>query len=637
MIEPRTRDRRFAALAAAAIAAGVVLVAAAPEAPATRARIASPDDLSLKDATFVDPETAPGRPVYEQKCAVCHEGGVPKAPSPTFLQLLPPDAIVSALTDGLMQTQGAELTPAEREQVAEYLTRRKLSSVKAVAIPPVCKGKAAEFDLKAPPSEILWGHDNRRFIPAPLAGLKPADVPRLKLKWAFAFPGALRARSQPSYGWGTMFVGSHNGTVYAFDLDTGCTKWTNRLTAEVRTTPVLDAATRRIYLGDVLGRAYALDALTGKVLWQRKLDDHHDATITGTPTMGGGLLYVPVSSLEVVQAGNPKYECCTFRGHVTALKPETGEVVWTAYSVENPPARQGRNSEGTQLFGPSGAPVWTTPTYDALKQRVYFGSGENYSSPADGNSDALFAVDARTGRRLWVTQFTKGDAWNVGCMLGNDTCPKEHGPDHDLSASPLLIDTGKGKRILVAGQKSGEGWGVDPETGKILWRRVLGHGGTQGGVHFGMAAEGTRVYAPVNDMADTGDSRVYDAKIRGAGLHALDAATGRILWTKLGADNCRGRKFCDPGMSAAVTAIPGVVFGGHLDGKFRAYEGTTGRILWETDTTKPVRTITGEEGRGGSMSGPGPLVVNGHVVVNSGYGLYSHMPGNLLLVFTPAG
>jgi len=608
-----------------------VTAAAAPGA----GRIKSTDDFQANDGSRIDPKTHPGKTLFAVHCAMCHEGGVPKAPSPNFLGMMAPDAIIDALTNGVMKAQGSALKPEERSEVAEFLTRRKLSSYKPAAPAPMCTGAKLAFDMKDVPQQVGWGLDNRRFVPAALAGLDKAQVPKLKLKWAFSFPGALRARSQPTVAWGALFVGSQDGTVYALDLDTGCVKWKQRVSAEVRTAIVPDAETKRLYVGDLLGRAHAFDAMTGKLLWSAKMDDHADATITGTPTLAGGSLFVPVSSLEVGQPADPKYPCCSFRGSVVALDPATGDVRWRAYTVQQEPSPQAKNGEGTMQLGPSGAPVWNSPTYDAVRKRIYFGSGENYSSPADGNSDAVFAVDAATGKRIWHTQFTKGDAWNVGCMLGVDSCPKEEGPDHDVAASTLLIPLGDSKQVLVAGQKSGEAWGLDPDTGKILWTRRLGHGGTQGGVHFGMAAEGTHVFVPINDMADTGDARVYDAKIRGSGLHAIDAATGNVLWNARAPDLCAGAKFCDPGISAAVTAMPGVVFAGHLDGRFRAYDSGSGKVIWEVDTTKPVPTITGVEGHGGAMSGPGAAVAHGHVIVNSGYGMYGHMAGNLLMVFAP--
>lgn len=619
----------FGAIATIAITSTPAQV---PDKPAERLR--STDDFQVRDTPRIDPETAPGKAVFAEQCAMCHTGGVPKAPSPAFLAMLAPDAIVGALTNGVMRAQGAALSAAQRIEVAEYLTRTPYASYKRPAPPPVCAGAAARFDMADVPAPIGWGHDNRRFVPANIARLRKADIPKLELKWAFAYPAANQARSQPTLAWGTLFVGSQDGTVYAFDPESGCTRWTTRVTAEVRTAIVADAATKRLYFGDLLGRAHALDAMTGKELWANKLSDHADATITGTPTLGGGMLFVPVSSLEVVQASNPKYACCTFRGMVAALDPATGREIWRSYTAGKPKPH-GKMPNGTDIVGPSGAPVWNSPTYDAQTGRLYFGSGENYSSPADDNSDAVFALDARTGARIWHTQLTPNDAWNVGCMMGMDTCPKENGPDFDVAASTLLIPVAPNKRMLVIGQKSGEAWGINPDTGKILWRKQVGHGGTQGGVHFGMAAEGTRVFVPVNDMANTNDARVYDIKLRGAGLHALDAATGKEFWYAKPADDCKARTFCDPGISAAVTAVPGAVFAGHLDGKLRAYDSKTGAILWETDTAKTFKTIDGGSGHGGSMSGPGAAVWRGRVFINSGYGMYSHMAGNLLLVYGP--
>ena len=614
--------------------APVPTTAAAAAAAKAPKRITSFEDTQAHDASRINPATAPGNSLFQQHCAMCHLGGVPKAPSPNFLGMMAPDAIVSALTDGVMRAQAASLSHQQKIEVAEYLTRMPYGSYKPAPPPAICTGAAAQFDMNDVPQPIGWGHDNRRFVPAQVAGLTKAEVPQLALKWAFAYPAANRARSQPVVAWGTLFVGSQDGTVYAFDPETGCTRWTTRLTAEVRTAIVADPVSKRLYFGDLLGRAHALDAMTGKELWSTNASDHASATITGTPSLGGGLLYVPVSSLEVVEAGDTKYACCTFRGSVVALDPATGKQVWRAFTAGEP-TDQGKTSQGTQILGPSGAPVWGSPTYDERTRRVYFGSGENYSSPADENSDAVFAVDAQTGTRIWSTQLTPHDAWNVGCMIGNDSCPKENGPDFDVAASVLLIPLDADQRILVVGQKSGEAWGIDADTGKIRWNERLGHGGTQGGVHFGMAAEGQRVFVPINDMADTHDARVYDAKLRGTGLHAVDAATGHEFWYAKPKLDCAGKEFCDPGISAAVTAIPGVVFAGHLDGMFRAYDSETGTLLWETDTTKPVRTIDGRTGAGGSMSGAGPAVWKGRVFVNSGYGIYSHIAGNVLLVYGP--
>jgi polyvinyl alcohol dehydrogenase (cytochrome) len=639
------KRRGFGALVA--LAAPLALLAGCSKPEATNdsgttektagTRMASTDELQSRDGPTIDVKTHPGKALFEANCLSCHNGTVPKAPQTVWLEMMAPDAILGAMNGGIMSQQAAHLSAAEKVQVAEYLTRTPLASYKPPAPPPMCSAEKMAFAKNSPPARVGWGHDTKRFVPAAVAGLTAAQVPSLKLKWAMAYPAAQRARSQPSIGWGAIFVGSQDGTVYALDLDTGCTKWRYRASAEVRTAIVADPNRNRLYFGDVLARAYALDAFTGKLIWQHKVDDHPNATMTGSPTLGKNLLFVPMSSLEVTAAADPAYACCTFRGSVAALNLDTGKTIWKSYTVTKTPTAQGKTAVGTEIIGPSGAPVWNSPTYDAATDRLYFGSGENYSSPADENSDAIFALNAKTGDRLWTTQLTKGDAWNVGCMMGNDNCPAEKGPDLDVASSPLLIDLGKGKSMIVAGQKSGAVHGLDTQTGKIIWRTVLGHGGTQGGVHFGKAADGTTVYVPINDMADTRDARVYDAKIRGAGIHAVDAATGKILWRNLADNICKGRANCDPGISSAVTAMPGVVFAGHLDGRFRAYDQKTGNVVWSVDTTEKVKTISGAVSSGGGMSGPGATVANGHVVVNSGYGLYYHMPGNLLMVFTPDG
>jgi polyvinyl alcohol dehydrogenase (cytochrome) len=600
-------------------------------------RMTSTDEMQSRDGPTIDVEKHPGKGLFLENCASCHNGGVPKAPQQVWLEMMAPDALLAAMNGGIMSQQAAKLSLLQRQQIAEYLTRTSLADYKAPPPPASCDAQHARFDKGSPPSRTGWGHNNNRYVSTQQAGLTKEQVPQLKLKWAFAYPKAQRARSQPSIGWGAVFVGSQDGTVYALDLETGCMRWSFRASAEVRTAVVADPATERLYFGDVLARMYALDAMTGKLVWKSKVDDHSNATITGSPTIGGGQLFVPVSSLEVTAAADPNYACCTFRGSVVALDAKSGSLNWRHYSVTAPGVQQGKTKAGTNIIGPSGAPIWNSPTFDAATNRVYFGSGENYSSPADGNSDAVFAVNAKTGKRIWVSQLTKGDAWNVGCMIGNDNCPKENGPDLDVAASVLVVPLGGGKKMIVAGQKSADVFGLDPDTGKPVWKTTLGHGGTQGGVHFGMAAQGRLVYVPINDMEDTRDGRVYDAKLRGAGLHAIDAANGRVFW-KSKADNVCGKKAnCDPGISSAVTAVSEFAFAGHLDGRFRAYDVRTGKPIWTVDTTLPVKTVSGVTARGGGMSGPGAAVANGHVVVNSGYGLYYHMPGNLLMVFTPNG
>jgi polyvinyl alcohol dehydrogenase (cytochrome) len=590
-------------------------------------------------------EAWPGAAVYRSACSSCHEGQVPKAPHKTFLQMLTGPTILASLEHGLMRAQGDALSPAQRRSVAEYLSATPLASAPSVAHAPRCSGDAATFDRAQRPAHAGWGYSNSRFVAAADAGLESADVERLELKWALEFPNASRARSQPHIAYGAVYVGSQDGTVYALDLETGCVRWTFKAGSEVRTavvpyepapTPRAQGRGPRVFFGDVLARMYSVDAFTGRLIWSVKVDEHPHATLTGTATIHEDVLYTPVSSLEVTTAADPKYECCTFRGAVVALDAWTGEQRWKAWTIDAAPRPVKTTPRGTRIFAPSGAPIWNSPTIDAARGLLYVGSGENYSSPADDRSDAVFAFSLADGKRVWSRQMTAGDAWNVACMMtDNPNCPLENGPDVDFASGTILVQLGARKNALIAGQKNGVVYALDPmRQGELLWQQRVGRGGIQGGVHFGMAAEDTRIYAPISDMANGRDGRPTTEPPR-PGLYALDASTGRLLWSAPAPNRCGSTEFCDPGISAAVTAIPGVVFAGHMDGMFRAYDGGSGKVIFEFDSKKPVKTVSGSTARGGSFGGPGAAVRAGHVVVNSGYGLYFHMPGNVLLAFAP--
>lgn len=611
----------------------------------THAAVPSGQDSStLKDIRELDsrkldsdPEKWPGAAVYQQTCSHCHQGQVPKAPQKMFLQMMAPASILAALNTGMMKDQAASLTPEARRQVAEYLGGEKLDANRTARVAPRCA--AAAGDPAQLPVALGWGFDNARFTPADVAKLTRDDVTHLQLKWAFEYPGAIRARSQPSIAFGNIYTGSQDGTVYALDLHSGCVRWASHTTAEVRTAIVAaPGAHPALYFGDVIARVHALDARTGKELWNVKVDDHPNATITGTPAFHDDVLYVPVSSLEVTSAADPKYECCKFRGAVVAIEARTGRTIWKAHTITEEPAPIRTTSSGTRVFAPSGAPVWNAPTIDSRRGVLYVGSGENYSSPANDRSDAVLAFNLKDGRLVWSHQMVAGDAWNVACMMkGNANCPGENGPDVDVAAGTILTTLPTGRQVLLAGQKNGMVYAIDPDSqGKLLWQTRVGRGGIQGGVHFGMALEGQRLFVPISDLKDGHDGRHYDIAGR-PGLYALDPADGRIVWSSPAEDVCRGRNYCDTGISAAVTAIPGVVLAGHMDGVFRAYDSVTGQVIWKYDASSGVQTVSGSTAHGGSFGGAGPVVRDGYVVVNAGYGLYFHMPGNVLLVFAPAG
>lgn len=592
-------------------------------------------DLGARDAL-------PGKPLYIEHCAGCHEAQVYKAPHTTWLELMSPQVLYRSITEGIMQSQAAHLSDGDKQHIVEYITQMRLGDPDAGPEVAWCDASASIFTSLDESQLTGWGHDTRRYVSSEAAGIDRSQIGDLELKWSFGFPASTRARSQPTIAMGAVFVGSQDGTVYAFDLETGCVRWTYAARAEVRTGITLGkrgpdgAATA--YFGDIIANLYAVDATTGELVWQTSPDEHHSATLTGTPAYAAGKLYVPVSSLEVVTAANPEYACCTFRGHVMAVDAADGRVIWDSYAIPDPPASVGTTSVGTDMLGPSGAPVWTSPTVDVAKNLLIFGTGENYSSPADTNSDAVIAVTLDTGERLWSRQTFPGDAWNVACMMAdNPNCPEEDGPDYDQASSPLLVDVGEGKNVVVAGQKDGRVFALDWETGQNkLWEVKLGRGSIQGGVHFGMAADGTTVYVPINDMNDTRNGEWLDPELARPGVSAVDAVTGEVLWSHVQENVCgEGRPFCDPGVSAAITATDGAVIAGHLDGIIRIYDRDSGEIIWSYNTTTPVTGTNGVIAQGGGMSGSGPALGAGHMVINSGYGLYNHEAGNALLVFAP--
>jgi polyvinyl alcohol dehydrogenase (cytochrome) len=621
----------LAAFLLASLLAAVQALAATPQADAG----VKMTKLGLRG---FDPE-APGAPLYQSHCASCHNNGVARAPNPRMLQFLSPGSIYRTLTTGVMQPQAAALSDMQKRQVAEYLTNVKLTEDAIAPKLPRCSQEKLSFDANEPAEFPNWGlgYGNKREVSTAHAGFGAADISRLELKWAFAYPNAQRARSHPLLAAGAIFMGSQDGTVFALDRETGCVKWTFIAATEVRTGIVMsepasaDGMSRSLFFGDLLGNVYAIDAFTGKLQWRVHPDDHPGATITGTPTLYKGRLHVPVSSLEVVSALNDNYACCTFRGSVVTLDARSGEKLWQTHTIFEAPKRQGANAAGADWMGPSGAPVWNSPAIDEKRGQLYVGTGENYSSPATGTSDSIIAMDLATGKVRWVYQATPHDAWNSACAPANGAnCPKENGPDFDFGASMVLATHSSGREFVIGPQKSGVVHAVDPDTGALVWKTKLGRGGLHGGVHFGLAVSGDRVFAPISDASDGREHR----EPPNPGLYGLDLRTGEVLWRQPMADECAGREFCAPGIGAAITATPELVLAGALDGYLRIHDARTGELLRKIDTTQTVKTIDGSMAHGGSMDGAtAPLPSSGELFVNSGYNFAGHMPGNVLLVY----
>jgi polyvinyl alcohol dehydrogenase (cytochrome) len=389
--------------------------------------------------------------------------------------------------------------------------------------------------------------------------------------------------------------------------------------------------TPAVFFSDGGATMYALNAQTGALLWKVRPVDHYATMATATPRYYKGVIYQPYASFEEALGPDPKFGCCTFRGSVAAMDAATGKKLWQTFTISETPKPTRRNAVGTQQYGPSGASIWSSPTIDEQLGVPYVATGDNYSDPPTKTSDAILAMDLKTGELLWSRQLTENDAFNNGCVSPQGTnCPEAKGPDYDFGQPPILVRLAGGKRALVIGQKSGMVHAVDPDhDGKILWQTRAGQGSALGGSQWGSASDGKNVYVAISDLGIGGvpDSKspqgfrlTLDPK-KGGGLHALDLQTGKNVWSAVPATACvEGRSDCSPAQSAAVTAIPGVVFSGAVDGHLRAYSAATGEILWDTDTAREFQTVNGKPARGGSMDAAGPPVVNGMVFVNSGYG-----------------
>jgi polyvinyl alcohol dehydrogenase (cytochrome) len=389
------------------------------------------------------------------------------------------------------------------------------------------------------------------------------------------------------------------------------------------------------YFGDTRAYVYAVDAETGKELWRMKADDHQVARITGSPVLHQDRLYVPVSSIEEAIGRNDKYECCTFRGSIVALDAYTGKLIWKSYSIPDEPRPYKKNAAGIQLYGPAGAAIWSSPTLDLKRGALYAGTGNSYTDAPTGSPDAIIAFDLETGKIRWVNQVLTKDNYIMNCgKPGMGNCPQDAGPDFDFGSSPILRKLPNGKEVLLAGQKSGILFALDPDNqGKKLWENKLGGGTALGGIEWGFTADASTVYVPVADPFGKPDERK-------PGLSAVKIATGETLWSAPApAAKCAwGSQRCTNAQSAAATSIPGVVFSGTADGHLRAYASSDGKIIWDFDTAAEVyKAVNGKEAKGGTIDAGGVTIANGILYINSGYGMIIGWPGNALLAFSVDG
>jgi polyvinyl alcohol dehydrogenase (cytochrome) len=589
----------------------------------------------------------PGDALYQQSCAKCHSSPAAsnRAPDLKALTRLSPETIYSAITTGSMATAAQKLSAAEKQVLAAYLGGRPLDLTDAGSAKTMrnhCETNAPLENISSRPAWNGWGVNlsNTRFESAQDAGITAQQVPHLKLKWAFGFPNGDTSFGQPSIVAGRVFVGSDIGYFYSINADTGCVYWSYRAQATVRTGASVGPVTGHgstkyaVYFGDFRGNVYALDAATGKPLWIRNVIDNYIARLSAAPTLHKGRLYVPVSSTEEVFSADPSYACCRFRGSIVALDANTGRLIWKSYVIPEAPKPVRKNMSGVQLYAPAGGAVWDSPTIDTERQLLYVGTGDAYTEPAPKTTDAIVALDLKTGKIVWSFQAVKNDAWMIGCVpTPTDNCPKSLGPDHDIGASPILLKMPDGHRLLIALPKSGTIFALDPDRkGAVVWKLATTDvvAPNNGQLALGGASDGENLYLALEDGTAV----------------AIDLASGKRKWLtrlesldELGEPTSNGENRTKAGLrfgqSAAVTAIPGVVFTGGWDGILRALSASDGRLLWQFNTARAFNTVNGVPAKGGSMGGPGPTVINGILYVPSGYAAFGGgMPGNVLLALS---
>jgi polyvinyl alcohol dehydrogenase (cytochrome) len=615
---------------------------AAAQAATTPAQEPAPPPPGLGEATF------------QRICATCHTTLVSRAsptndhaPDPMIARALPreilrqltPETVLAALTSGKMQAQGSALTDAERRAVSEYATGTRFGAAAYGSTktekPNLCTEKTSVARFATTPSWNGWGNGlaNPRFQASAAGGLTAADLPKLKLKWAFGYTNTATLRAQPTVFGHRVFAATDSGEIYALDAKTGCTYWTHTAAASVATAPSVGpyktAAGKSgyaVFVGDKSANVYALDADDGTLLWKRKVDDHRVAGITGSPALYHGRLFVPVQGVGEESVGSTNnYPCCTFRGSIVALNTSTGDVVWKTYTVGESMPR-GKTSAGVQLFGPSGGAIWSAPTIDVKRGLLYAGTGNGYSEPSQPGTDAIIAMDLETGSVRWMKQLQGADNWAMGCAPknpNNPACPPELGPDYDFSASPALVHA-NGRDLLIAAQKAGLVYAIDPDKkGELVWKHRFGQGSGLGG-QWGVAVDGQRFFIGTADLL---------TPIPG-GMHSIAIADGKPIWDRPPQPRLclkNPGQSCSSGQGSAPTAIPGAVLSAGQDGGLRAYSTEDGTILWTFDTNEDFKTVNGVAARGGAMDHGGAVIVDGMLYLNSGYGGFVGHPGNVLL------
>jgi polyvinyl alcohol dehydrogenase (cytochrome) len=599
----------------------------------------------------------PGKALYEQSCGVCHNNPeATKSPALETLQRMRYQMIDYALTQGKMQTQAAALSATQRTTLIEYLVGRPVVS-DAWITRMMCQPSSNKRPGKPRAPAVTvggFGFDlrNHRRLTRAQSGLTTKDFGRLELAWSMAFPKATAMRAQPAVVGTTLYLPvADSARVFAIDIsqpEAPCLKWTYESQAPLRTSAAfgkLESGRNVLVFGDLAATVHMIDADTGAGLWQQRVAISEYSLTTGTPVIHENRVYIPISQYEIGLGGTDTHECCKSHGAVTALDATTGNKLWTAHTM--PDAKPVRDrGDGKPLYGPSGAPIWNSPAIDAKRGVLYVGTGEATSEPAANTTDAILAIDLEDGAIRWSFQATENDIFLSGCGRNRKglNCPKESVfRDVDFGASTVIAKRSNGADLILAGQKSGTLWALDPDNqGKVVWRRDFGEGSPLGGIHWGLAVDATRVFTPINRPYGRAPVGTEESRLQKPGMNAVSIDSGEVLWSYVPTPDCSGERQkrvrgCSNniGFSGAPTVVDGAVVAGSLDGFVRAFDAKSGALLFQFDTTETFEGINGESGSGGAIDNATIVAANGYLFVGSGYGLFGQTPGNVLLAFRP--
>ncbi len=590
----------------------------------------------------------PGAVVFQQNCSSCHLPAAlattdQAAPALEYLQTLPAATLEFALNEGVMYGQASVLSNAQKAAVVDFLAIPEDDSWLADTL---CAPDNRHVDLQQPVWLSGVGVDSygSRNMSSENAGLQTSDFKNLELAWALAFPNESMLRSSPVMVGSTLFYAATGvRKVMAIDANLGCAKWVfdspTRLRSSLAYGQLGDAGPYALIYGDAEGHVYAIDAASGVQLWTTDVRIHgYGVRLTGGMVLHGDRVLVPVSASGVQQGATPTFECCIGHGELIALDAVTGAIEWVYHTMPEAEYTGELNSIGVRLRGPSGAPIWSTPTVDAKRGVVYVTTGENTSHPATDTSDAVIAIDLETGEQLWVFQGLWNDVWNIACgpITAGPNCPNQAPStlaDKDFGGSAVLVEKAEGD-ILLAGQKTGDLWALNPDSGALLWNQRIGQGSTLGGNHWGIATDGERVFLPINDPGVARGTYVPQP-----GMYSFFVATGEPSWSHRAAVKCDDRSprllACDTryGHSVMPLLVDGALISAGMDGRLFVFDKESGDILFEYDTVRDFTTTNGVPGIGGAIDSHSIAAGGGMLFVNSGYGRFGGTPGNVLLAF----